>query len=784
MRGSRKSGADPAARPAAAQRFEHALRHLHAMLLEFDEIGRITYVSPSVTDVLGYLPEELRELRAAEWIHAEDVDQLLELARKLASTGGSAETVYRARHKQGRWLWLRSSASSFVSPEGAVRTLAFVHDVTEARQAGRALRITEDRFRTMAENAADLISEIDGTGTFVYVSPTCASLLGTPAEEYVGTSVLGPLVQDRLHADDRAAVNDEFIPRVASGKEGQIEYRYRHGDGGWRCFETRGRGYRTQGGELRVLLITRDVTERVRVHEALRASEERYRVLAESTHDLVVELDANGRVVYVSPKSLSLLGFAPGELVGTLPFALVHSDDVERVAEAFLTRVESFAPRRGGTRLRVRHRDGSWRWLEGGGVNYRTARGETRVVAVMRDVTEQQLAEEERRKLEEWLRQAQKIESLGLMASGIAHDFNNLLTPILGDASLALMDLPQGSPIRARLEKIQKTAQRAAMLTNQMLDYAGRGSVVAEPVDLSRLVGEVAELLVTTVGRKAELVRRLPQELPPIQADPAQLSQVVMNLITNAAEAIPTGGGRIVVSTGAVAATRAELEGMVLGEALAPGRYVYVEVEDSGVGMTPETRARIFDPFFTTKFTGRGLGLAAVLGIVRAHRGAIQIESQAGRGTRFRVLFPAAGQAARAAPERVAAAAPYARGQGTVLVADDDPGVLEVTSETLSRAGFDVVTASDGPAALARFREQADRIRVVLLDLQMPGASGEEIHAALRRLRPDARIILVSGYAQERVDARLAQAPDRTAFLQKPFLPSTLLERVRALLDA
>jgi len=785
IEGMRKGGKSAGESTAAAveRRFERVLDHLHAMLLEFDADGRITYVSPSVSEILGYLPEEIRELRRFEWIHAEDVAQILELSRKLASTGESAEAVYRARHKQGRWLWLEMAASSYSSPGGGIRTLAFVHDVTEARQVGRALRITEDRFRAMAENAADLISEIDGTGRFMYVSPNCESLLGTPAEAYVGDTVYGALIQDRLHPDDLAAVNQEFIPRVASGAEGQVEYRYRHADGSWRWFETRGCGYRTQGGELRVLLISRDVTERVRIHQALRVSEERYRMLAETTHDLVIELDADGKIVYVSPNSLTTLGYAPGELVGTLPFALLHPDDVERIAESFLNRVASSGPRQAGTLLRVRHRDSSWRWLEGGGVNYRTARGETRVVAVVRDVTEQRRVEDERRKLEEWIRQAQKLESLGLMASGIAHDFNNLLTPILGDASLALMDLPPDSGIRARLERIQRTAQRAAMLTHQLLDYAGRGSLVTEPLDLSLLVAELGDLLELTVTPKAELQLRLPPGLPPIQADDTQISQVVMNLITNAAEAIAGGGGRIDVAAGAVSATRADLEQMLLGEELREGPYVFVEVGDTGCGMTPETRARIFDPFFTTKFTGRGLGLAAVLGIVRAHRGAIEIVSAPGRGTRFRVLFPACPRAERTEAANPGPARARAADQGKLLVVDDDPGVLEVASETLARGGFEVLRAEDGAAALAVFREHAGEIRVVLLDLNMPGASGEETFDAIREIRPDVKIVLISGYSQDRTTRRFADA-ELAVFLQKPFLPSTLLEKVRDLLDA
>jgi CheY-like chemotaxis protein len=321
------------------------------------------------------------------------------------------------------------------------------------------------------------------------------------------------------------------------------------------------------------------------------------------------------------------------------------------------------------------------------------------------------------------------------------------------------------------------------MLTHQLLDYAGRGSLVTEPLDLSLLVVELGELLELTVAPKAKLYLRLPPDLPPIQADASQISQVVMNLITNAAEAIGAAGGRIDVATGVLSATRADLERMLLGEELREGPYVFVEVADTGGGMTPETRARIFDPFFTTKFTGRGLGLAAVLGIVRAHRGAIEIESAPGKGTRFRVLFPAGPRAERSARANPGPAPARAAHQGKLLVVDDDPGVLEVASETLARAGFDVLRAKDGAAAVAAFQEHAGEIRAVLLDLNMPGASGEDTFDAIRRIRPDAKIILISGYSQERTAGHFAN-PERVSFLQKPFLPSTLLERVHALLDA
>jgi nitrogen-specific signal transduction histidine kinase/CheY-like chemotaxis protein len=400
----------------------------------------------------------------------------------------------------------------------------------------------------------------------------------------------------------------------------------------------------------------------------------------------------------------------------------------------------------------------------------------------MRDFTDQVRAEEEHRKLEERVQQGQKLESLGMLAAGVAHDFNNLLTPILGDASLALMDLPADSPVRQRIERIQRAAHQAAGLTNQLLDYAGIGALDTEAVDLSKLVKETGELLRSAVSRRSVLVYDLAPDLPAVRGDPRLLSQVFVNLLTNASEAVEgasEGGRRIVVRTGGVQLDQRRLSKLVLGEDLPEGPYAYFEVHDEGAGMDPETRARIFDPFFTTKFTGRGLGLAAVLGIVRKHRGAIEIETEPDRGTRVRVLCPEGGDAppARIGPRDPAGWEP----SGTVLVADDDEDVREVISETLSRVGFQVIRAGDGREAVEAFRAHADRIRLVLLDRTMPGTSGEEALDQIRRIRPDVPVVLVSGYSRESALAQVAEQPG-CSVLQKPFVPDALLDEVRKLL--
>jgi two-component system cell cycle sensor histidine kinase/response regulator CckA len=653
------------------------------------------------------------------------------------------------------------------------RTRAELAAENEALQ-GKLARIAH-----LLETAGDLISEVDEEGRLLFISPNSEAMLGYRPEDLIGLSVSDTAISENIHPDDRASLMHSYSGVMESGVGSWLEYRYRRADGSWCWLEVRGHAYRTVEGALRVVTVARDIDARVNAQRELEESEARYRVLVSAAYDLIAELDAEGRVLFVSPSAEEILGYKPEQLIGTTPFNLLHPADVEPLADAFLARLVAEGKPGLGRVFRVSHRDGSWRWLQGGGVNYETASGELRVVAITRDITERVRAEEERKRLEEWARQAQKLESLGVMARGVAHDFNNLLTPILGDASLALSDLPPDSPTRARLEKIQKAAHHAASLTNQMLDYAGAGQLAPEAVNLSQLVLEMGRLLESAISKRAVLRYDLDADLPIVQADPAQISQVMMNLITNASEAIEEGErseGRISVSSGVVDADRELLEATLLGSGLREGRYVYFEVQDDGPGMDPETSNRIFDPFFSTKFTGRGLGLAAVLGIVRSHHGTIEIDAALERGTRIRVLFPLLD------PELPAsvAARPIEvdwTGRGTVLVADDDEGARTFTSEVLERAGFKVVRASDGREAVEQFRAHSEEIVIVLLDRTMPAAGGEVAFREISALEPDVRIVLVSGYSEEST-ARLFAGRGFAGFLQKPFLPEVLLEKV------
>jgi two-component system cell cycle sensor histidine kinase/response regulator CckA len=410
----------------------------------------------------------------------------------------------------------------------------------------------------------------------------------------------------------------------------------------------------------------------------------------------------------------------------------------------------------------------------------RDASGEvTGMVFQLEDVSDLRRAENERRQLEAQIQHTQKLESLGVLAGGIAHDFNNLLTGMLGNAGLALLDLPDGTA-RERVLQVETAIQRAAELTHQLLAYAGKASFDVVTLDLAVLVREMTNLLEVSIPKKVHLRLDVQTGIPAIEADPTQIRQIVMNLITNAAEAIGDGEGVIAVRVGVEEVDRAELAESRADPGLKPGPYVCLEVEDTGSGMDAATLERIFDPFYTTKFAGRGLGLAAVLGIARAHRGAISVESQTGGGTRFRILLP---PSARHPPAAVSKHATELGESvtGTILVVDDEDAVRAVSKTILDRFGYRTLTARNGKEAVELFREQRNGIDLVLLDMTMPVMDGVEALRELRAVRPDVRVLLSSGHPESEAEDRLS-GERLSGFIQKPYRSAELIERVKAAL--
>ena len=638
-----------------------------------------------------------------------------------------------------------------------------------------------DRLLGVIEAMGAWVCEINSMGTMTYSSPQAEQILGFTAEECLHKDSI------EFHPSDVSKVISTGRSVRETGNPDSNQTRMRHKLGHWVWVESTVMGWVDEAGDYHSLIFTRDISDIKSAEAMQKESETRYSVVSQMSADLITEMDQQGRYQYVGPGSKEILGFTEAEILELPAWSLIHPEDRDRVRtqfeEQFVEPSESKRPERSLQMIqaRVRHKDGNWLWFETQGVTYPRVNGELRYLAVNRDVSDRVHAEIAQRKFEENMQRTQKLESLGVLAGGIAHDFNNLLTPIMGAAGLGLMELPNDSPVRTRMQTIHRAAKRAAALTNQMLAYAGQKPLRVERIDLSAIVEDMRDLATSSVAGKTVIDLKLARNLPRVEGEAAQLSQVIMNLISNAAEALPEGKGQLTIRTGTLSLAEPATD-ILFAESMPLGDHVYFEVSDSGCGMDKETVDRIFDPFFTTKFTGRGLGLAAVAGIVRGHRGGIQVKSTPGQGTSFRVIFPAlTAQSTQASVERATTRA--FQPHGTALVIDDDDGVRELASEVLHRAGMKILTAADGHEGVKLFERHADEISVVLLDRTMPSLSGADTFKAIHKIRADAKIVLVSGYSEERVTAELG-GHALAGFLKKPFEPEALLARVQEVLDA
>ncbi len=387
--------------------------------------------------------------------------------------------------------------------------------------------------------------------------------------------------------------------------------------------------------------------------------------------------------------------------------------------------------------------------------------------------------EHERLAMARHLLESQKLESLGVLAGGVAHDFNNLLTAIMGNAGLARMEMPEAAKAQAYLDKIQIACRRAADLCKQLLAYAGKSPCRVERLDLNAVINETAELVRVSIGKSVALRLNLADGLPAVLADPALARQALMNLVINASEAIGEKEGKVTLTTGVVAADRAFLAELLMGPTAAEGDYAFIEIQDDGCGMPPEVAARMFEPFFTTKFMGRGLGLSAVLGIIRAHKGAIQVRSEQGKGTTLRAFFPCVPALSAAPPGKGNPDAPW-HGEGTVLVVDDEEIVREVVVRTLESLGLRVISAIDGQEGVELFKAHASEISLVLMDLSMPRLSGDAALREIHGLQPGARVVLMSGYSEQEARQKFGDY-GLAGFLQKPFELKSLKEKLQTL---
>jgi PAS domain S-box-containing protein len=644
---------------------------------------------------------------------------------------------------------------------------SFLTDITERKRAEEELRRNREWLSVTLSSIGDGVIACDADGRITFVNPVAASLAGWDAGEALGQPIqrVFHIISEatRQPAEDLVArVLEERRP-VALANHTSLVAR----DGHEVPIEDSAAPILDGAGNLAgVVIVFHDVTENRRAQETLRQSEEQYRSLFRNMaegfalHEIVTDPDGvpcDYRFLDVNPGFERLTGLTAAGLIGrTVREAMpgIEPQWIEAYGKVALTgqpaTFESFAAPLD-------------RWYEV--FAYRPAA--RRFAVIFMDVTARRAAEHR-------LREAQKLESIGLLAGGIAHDFNNLLVGVIGNASLAQEMIPPDDPAADLLGGVLKTGEQLAHLTRQMLAYSGQGRFYLEPLNLSDIVPEMLTLVQPSIPGKIELRLELERGLPPLEADRGQMQQVFMNLVLNAAEAIGVNAGLITVTSGLC-----EVDGQALG-GLPPGKYIRLEVRDTGCGMDDQTKAKIFDPFFSTKFVGRGLGLAAVSGIVRGHEGAITVTSAPGQGSCFSVLLPVAETAAAVAP--VTPSAMNLSGSGTILVVDDEGVVREIAKHALERHGYHVLAADSGLAAIDVAKRHPGNITLILLDLSMPGMGGEEVLPELRKIRPNTRVVVSSGYSEAET-MRLFAGQSVAGFLQKPFTSNGLAEKVKSALS-
>jgi PAS domain S-box-containing protein len=637
-------------------------------------------------------------------------------------------------------------------------------DLHELRRTEAALRASEERFRAFMENSPAVAFIKDAQGRYVYGNRAWAERLGKAPEEILGKTdaELWPDQTARLFRDSdrRVLTGGDVLQAIESAPLPSGETRW------WKVFKFPMRDPR---GQALVGGVVVDITEQKRAEEALRDSEQRYRLLAENSSDVISRHDLAGSLLYISPTSQALFGRPPKDLLGRSAFEFVHPDDIERVGQAYRRLL-------GGAETvtiacRALAPDGSYRWVESAArrLHAPQAGSPDELLVATRDISDRVC-------LEEKLRQAEKLEAVGQLAGGVAHDFNNMLAVILGCSDLALRALPPGSETHELLRQIHDAGGRAAHLTRQLLFFARKHQVRPTVFDLNAVVAPLERILRRLINEDITLVTRLAEVPCPVCADRGQLELALVNLAVNARDAMP-GGGTLEITTAALTRDDDRRGGR------APGRYVRLSVRDTGHGMDEETRARIFEPFFTTKEVGKGtgLGLATVYGVVAQSGGFIDVESQVGRGSAFHVYVPAA----EAVPaERAPDPAPMAwpRGDETILVVEDETEVRSLARRVLEVSGYTVLEAGNGREALVLARRHGMPVPLLLTDVVMPEMGGPELARELLRDWPRLKVLFMSGYA-DGAPGQHVRTPATAPLLHKPFTPGELAAAVRALLD-
>jgi PAS domain S-box-containing protein len=725
---------------------------------------RIVELNERGEQFLGRVRSDLVDKLVCDLLPTMRESGLLDRLIQVVQTSESFEDDLQFADDNGNVRWVRNQV---VRVDDGVAITS--RDITNRKQVEASLLESEARFRQLVESASDAIYRIDPRGVFTYANPIASHMLGlSGADAGIVGRIYLQFVRRDYHAQGIALYKQQVTERIPVT---YWEFPAITLDGRELWIGQNVHIEQRNGGVTSLFAVARDITERKKAELALRDSEERHRFLAEHSTDMLSRQAPDGTILYASRVCLILLGYTAAELAGTSLFELCHPDDLEPVRAASAR----LLGHRGIETLtyRIRRRDGHYVWFETTSQAVLDPKSDlvSEILSVSRDVTE-------RRRLEEELRQAQKMDAVGQLAGGVAHDFNNLLTSIRGFGDILARSMNASDPRRKDVGEILKATEQAAALTRQLLAFSKRQVLRLEPTNVNGVVDDMTKIIRRMLGDAVVVDVKLESRLWTVRADPGQLEQVMLNLALNARDAM-TGGGTLTITTRNVSIAPVT----TLDSLIPPGRYVVLELRDTGIGMTDDTRSRVFEPFFTTKDpNGRsGLGLATVYGIVAQTGGHISVASAIGAGTTFTIHLPVYVDSASADSASNGSTRRSSTGN-QILIAEDNDGVRALTIRLLVDAGYVVFECFDGVDALETLKARDEPVDLLISDVMMPRMSGSELAAHFHRLQPGTPILLMSGYMDEETVRRAFNQPD--AILAKPFTAEALLSRVRELIGA
>ncbi len=778
------------------QRYRTMTENVNDIVWVVDLNMQIRYASSSNTTLTGYTPEEVTTnplhlfLVPASYVYASHV-----LAEELEiEHSGNPVDLKRSRtleievfNKRGENLWLEVSTTFNRDADGkATEILAVGRNITQRRLMERALAESEQRYRMIVENMNEIIWTLDLDLHFIYISPSSTRMTGYTPDEARRTP-LDKLLKPEAFTTATKRLADE-LALEAGGKPFDphraiiLELEAIHKDGSSLWLEISGTFNRDKNGHIvEIVVVGKNITERKFVESELHESEERYRMIVENIHEVIWTTDLNLKYSYISPSCYSVTGYTQDEIKNIPLDKLLMPSSLALAQKAILDELaleengRPVDPHRSRTiEQELRHKDGSTVWLDVTAAFTRDKKGRpTGILMAGRNITERKKDSVEKQKLEEQLNQAQKMETIGRLAGGVAHDFNNMLSVILGYVDLAKLRLAKQHPVLKDIAEIEKAAVRSRDITTQLLAFSRKQIIEPKIIDLNEMVAHTQKALIRLIGEDIELKVAAARQLWSVKVDPSQVEQILINLAVNARDAMPNGG-KLTIETSNIAIDESYCENHI---SVSPGDYVRLTVSDNGTGMDKDTMQHIFEPFFTTKEAGKGtgLGLATVYGIVRQNEGFINVYSEPGYGTGFSIYLPRTNES-KEEKEETDEDAEFT-GKGNILLVEDDAMVLQIARGMLESMGFTVTAMNVPLEAVSLFEKTALPFDLVITDVIMPTMSGKDLRDKLMAVRPDTKLLFMSGYTAD-VIAHHGVLEEGVHFLQKPFTLKSLAGKV------